>query len=111
VLTAAHFEAMRDGAIFINTGRGAQIVEPDLIRVLGARPDFTAPLDVTSPEPPPGDSTLWVLPNVVISPHVGGTIGDEVVRVADCVIEEFEKWTDECPLQYEVTAEVLATMG
>ena len=111
VLTAAHFGAMRDGATFVNTGRGAQVVEEDLIQVFGDRPDLTALLDVTSPEPPPKDSALWVLPNVIISPHVGGTIGDEVVRLADCVIEEFERWSAGQPLEYEVTAEVLATMG
>jgi hypothetical protein len=42
---------------------------------------------------------------------VGGTIGDEVVRLADCVIEEFERWNAGKPLEYQVTPEVLATMG
>lgn len=111
VLMATHFEAMRDGATFINSGRGAQVVEEDLIRVLSARPDLTALLDVTSPEPPPDHSALWDLPNVIISPHIGGTIGNEVVRLADCVIEEFERWTAGRPLKYRVTSEVLASMG
>lgn len=111
VLTGAHFGAMRDGATFINTGRGAQVVEDDLIRVLSERPDITALLDVTAPEPPPDGSLLWTLPNIVISPHVGGTIGDEVVRLADCVIDEYERWAAGRTLEFEVTAEVLATMG
>jgi phosphoglycerate dehydrogenase-like enzyme len=111
VLTGIQFEAMRDGATFINTGRGVQVVEDDLIRVLSARTDLTALLDVTSPEPPPQDSRLWTLPNVIISPHVGGTVGDEVVRLADCVIDEFERWSTGQSLEYEVTAKVLETMG
>jgi phosphoglycerate dehydrogenase-like enzyme len=111
VLTGALFEAMRDGATFINTGRGAQVVEADLIQVLQARPDLTALLDVTWPEPPEADSELWTLPNVVISPHIGGTIGDEVIRLADCAIEEFEEWQAGRPPRYQVTREVLATMG
>ena len=111
VLTDTHFDAMRDGATFVNTGRGAQVVEEDLIRVMSARSDLTALLDVTSPEPPAEDSALWTLPNVIISPHVGGTIGDEVVRLADCVIEEFERWNAGEALECEVTPEVLATMG
>ena len=97
---------MRDGATFINTGRGAQVVEADMIAVLKARPDLTALLDVTSPEPPPADSELWRLPNVMISPHIGGTTGHEVVRLADCVIEEFEAWQAGKPLRYEVTREI-----
>ncbi len=72
-----------------NTGRGTKVVEADLVRVLQARPDLTALLDVTAPEPPPQESPLWQLPNVVISPHIGGTIGNEVGRLAECVIEEF----------------------
>ncbi len=105
------FRAMPEGATFINTGRGAQVVEADLAAVLEARPDLTALLDVTSPEPPAADSKLWSLPNVVISPHIGGTIGDEVIRLADCAIEEFERWQAGQPLRYQVTREVLATMG
>jgi phosphoglycerate dehydrogenase-like enzyme len=111
MLGAALFERMRDGATFINSGRGAQVVEADLARVLGARPDLTALLDVTFPEPPAADSPLWTLPNVVVSPHVGGTIGDEVGRLADCVIAELEAWLEGRPLQHEVTREVLETMG
>jgi phosphoglycerate dehydrogenase-like enzyme len=111
VLTGSLFESMREGATFINTGRGAQIAEPDLIRALKDRPDLTALLDVTYPEPPPDDSELWTLPNVWISPHVGGSVGDEVVRMADCAIEEFIAWESGKSLRYQVTREVLATMG
>jgi phosphoglycerate dehydrogenase-like enzyme len=111
VLDKRLFERMRDGATFINTGRGAQVVEADLIAVLKARPDLTALLDVTWPEPPPAESDLWQLPNVVISPHIGGTTGHEVVRLADCAIEEFEAWQAGRPLRYEVTREIFKTMG
>lgn len=111
VLKGEHFLALRDGATFINTGRGAQVVENDLADVLQARPDLTALVDVTWPEPPPADSKLWSLPNLIISPHIGGTVGDEVVRLADLVIAEFESWATGKKLKQQVTAEVLATMG
>jgi phosphoglycerate dehydrogenase-like enzyme len=111
MLGGALFARMREGATFINSGRGAQVVEDELVRVLRERPDLTALLDVTDPEPPAADSALWTLPNVVISPHIGGTIGDEVGRLADCVLAEFEAWQAGRPLQYQVTREILATMG
>jgi len=111
VLGARLFESLRDGATFINTGRGAQVIEADLIRVLGQRPDLTALLDVTDPEPPAASSELWSLPNVVVSPHIGGTIGDEVTRLADAMIEEFVAWDAGKPLRYQVTRQVLETMG
>ncbi len=110
-LNAALFGSMREGATFINTGRGAQVVEADLIAVMKARPDLTALLDVTWPEPPAPENALWTLPNVVISPHIGGTIGNEVTRLADCAIEEFEAWRDGRALRYQVTRDVLKTMG
>jgi phosphoglycerate dehydrogenase-like enzyme len=111
VLTKKFFESMRDGATFINTGRGAQVLEADMIAVLKARPDLTALLDVSWPEPPPPDSELWKLSNVVISPHIGGTTGHEVTRLADCAIEEFEAWQAGRKLRYEVTREIFKTMG
>ncbi len=110
-LNASHFNRMRDGGTFINTGRGAQVIEDDLIRVMTERPDLTALLDVTMPEPPVANSPLWDLPNVVISPHIGGTIGDETSRLSSLVIEEYKRWTAGQPLQQQVTAKVLETMG
>ncbi|MDO8875845.1 MAG: hydroxyacid dehydrogenase [Pseudolabrys sp.] len=111
VLDRKLFASMRDGATFINTGRGAQVVEADLIAVLRERPDLTALLDVTAPEPPEANSELWRLPNVIISPHIGGTTGHEVVRLSDCAIEEFESWRAGRPLRYQVTREIFRTMG
>lgn len=111
VLRHEHFAHLREGATFINSGRGAQIVESDLIAVLRDRPDLTALLDVTDPEPPGLDSALWSLPNVTISPHIGGSIGDEVERLATLAIDEFEAWHSGQPLTHEVTREILTTMG
>ena len=87
------------------------MIEADLIKALKNRPDLTALLDVTDPEPPEAESELWALSNVWISPHVGGSVGDEVVRMADCIIEEFRAWESGKPLKYRVTNEVLSTMG
>ncbi|MGB7298509.1 MAG: hydroxyacid dehydrogenase [Burkholderiaceae bacterium] len=110
-LKREHFTAMREGATFINTGRGAQVIENDLVEVLINRPDLTALLDVSWPEPPALESALWRLPNVIISPHIGGTTGNEVVRLVDLVIAEFEAWQADRPLQHQITARILSTMG
>jgi len=111
MLRHEHFASMRPGATFINTGRGAQVVEADLIAVLRARPDLTAHLDVTHPEPPQDDSPLYALPNVHLSSHIAGTIRDERVRLADCVLEEFQAWAEGKPLRYAVSAEMLERMA
>jgi len=111
VLHGELFASMRPNATFINTGRGAQVVEEDLIRVLKERPDLTALLDVTHPEPPVEGSELYTLPNVHLSSHIAGSIGNEVVRMADYVIEEFEAWLAGRPLRYAVTLEMLERMA
>ena len=111
MLRAEHFSAMPVGATFINTGRGHTVDEAGLIRVLQARPDLTALLDVTHPEPPVADSALYQLPNVQLSSHIAGSIGDEVVRMADYVLEEFYRWRQGEALRYAVTLEMLETMA
>lgn len=111
MLRGAHFEAMLRNASFINTGRGATVMETEMIGVLERRTDITALLDVTHPEPPAPDSPLWKMENVVLTSHIAGSIGDEVVRMADYAIEEFVRWQREEPLRYGVTLEMLEWMA
>ena len=58
LLKGARFASMPRDATFINTGTGATVAEPELIAVLRERPDLTALLDVTHPEPPVKGSPL-----------------------------------------------------
>jgi phosphoglycerate dehydrogenase-like enzyme len=111
LLRASHFSAMPHNATFINTGRGRTASEVELAEVLSRRPDLTALLDVTDPEPCPHDSPLRALPNVYITSHIAGAIGNEVSRLADYVIEEFQAWRDGRPLRYSVTTEMLTSMA
>lgn len=97
-----HLESMPSGATFINTGRGRTVVADDLAAILKARPDLTALLDVTDPEPLPPGHPLWDLPNAFVSSHIAGSIGDEVLRLADFAIEEFDRFQRGEPLQYRV---------
>lgn len=110
-IDGACFEAMRDGGVFINTGRGKTVKEEEMIAVLKKRPSLTALLDVTWPEPPAEDSELFRLNNVFISSHIAGSIGNEVIRMADYCIAECERYVKGEPLQYAVTAEMLKTMA
>ncbi len=111
MLTEAQFSRMRPYATFLNTGRGAQVVEADLIRVLGDRPDLTAILDVTDPEPPVAHSPLYTLPNCILTPHIAGSIGNEVWRMSAYMADEFARYLQGSPVRYEVTEQMLATMA
>ena len=111
MLAEAQFSRMRPYATFLNTGRGAQVVEADLIRVLGDRIDLTAILDVTDPEPPVAHSPLYSLPNCILTPHIAGSIGNEVWRMSAYMADEFSRYLQGSPVRYEVTEQMLATMA
>lgn len=82
---------MKDGARFINTSRGRLVNEVDLAEELSTG-RIWAFLDVTHPEPPAEDSTLYGLKNCVITPHVAGSIGTECFRMGDYCLREVENW-------------------
>ncbi len=105
------FARMRENAVFINTGRGAQVVEDDLVRVLQERPDLTALLDVTDPEPPEEGHPFYTLPNCVLTPHIAGSAGDEVSRMGEYMLEECRAYLASEPTRYEVSEKMLETMA
>ena len=111
LLDRSLFGSMRPGATFINTGRGATVDEAGLADTLAARPDLTALLDVTFPEPPAPDSRWYSLPNAHLSSHIAGSNGNEVVLMADLCLEEFRAWRDGRRLRYRVTAGMLERLA
>lgn len=111
MLQAKHFASMLPYATFLNTGRGAQVVEEDLVQVLTDRPDLTAVLDVTCPEPPVEDHAFYQLPNCVLTPHIAGSSGDEVHRMAEYMVQEYQNYVSGTPCLYEVTHKMLETMA
>ncbi len=101
-LRRGHFAALKPGATFINTARGALVREEEMIAVLAARPDLFAVLDVTDPEPPRADSPLFRLKNVVLTPHIAGSMGPECRRLGIMMVEEVERYLAGQPLVGEV---------
>ncbi len=110
-LTGDMFRSMLLGATFINTGRGAQVNEKELIEVMKERPDLTVLLDVTEPEPVPVDSPLLQLPNVYLTTHIAGSMNNELVRMADYVIDDFKHWQKGEAMENEVNFEQFVTMA
>lgn len=105
------FSRMLPYSTFINTGRGAQVVEDDLVRVLRERADVTAVLDVTDPEPPLEGHAFYTLPNCHLTPHIAGSLNAETHRMAEYMIEEFDHVKLGCPVHFEVTLKMLETMA
>ena len=97
---------MRDGATLLNTARGGLVDHTALEReVLSGR--LRAVLDVTTPEPLPADSPLWACDGVVLTPHVAGSKGNELRRLADAAADEVERWAAGRPFAHPVRRELL----
>ncbi len=74
MLDAAALALLRPSARVINVGRGALVVEPDLVDALREGRIAGAALDVFAREPLPADSPLWTHPGVIVSPHMSGDL-------------------------------------
>ncbi len=111
ILNREHFDCMQPYTTFINTGRGAQVVEADLAAALTAVPTRSAVLDVTWPEPMTPDNPLFCLPNVFLTPHIAGSSGLEVVRMGEWMVQEWERMCRGESLRFGVTEKMLETMA
>lgn len=111
ILNKQHFSNMLPNATFINTGRGAQVVEKDLIEALKSIPTRTAVLDVTDPEPPETGSDFLEMENVILTSHIAGSMSREVERMGCYMAEEFTCYIKGEELKYSITLKMLETMA
>jgi phosphoglycerate dehydrogenase-like enzyme len=89
MIDARRLALLPDGATLINTARGA-LVDTDALVAELATGRIDAVLDVTEPEPLPADHPLWSLPNVLLTPHIAGSMGNELSRLGDNAVAEIE---------------------
>jgi phosphoglycerate dehydrogenase-like enzyme len=83
----AVFAAMKPTAYYISAGRGQTVDEPALIAALRERRIAGAGLDVFQTEPLPADSPFWDLPNVFITPHLGGYTSEYEDLIMPLIVE------------------------
>ena len=85
---------MKPGVIILNTARGGLIREADMIEALRSGHLGGACLDVTDPEPPLAGNPLRCMPNVIVSPHLGGidtmSMDDMATMAARCIVETLQ---------------------
>ena len=85
ILSARLFAMLPKGASIVNAGRGAQLVEADLIPTLDSGQLSVAVLDVFPAEPLPADHPFWAHERIVVTPHIGGATNP---RTASQVVAE-----------------------
>lgn len=101
---------MADGSTFINTARGI-LVDHDALRGEAVSGRLSLILDVTDPEPLPSDDPLLHLPNVLLTPHLAGSIGNELPAMADLAVTEVEHLATGSPYAHPVSTRELAAMA
>jgi phosphoglycerate dehydrogenase-like enzyme len=101
MLSAERLAMIPDGGILVNTARSALLDSAALSATLRAG-RLSAALDVFDDEPLPGDSELWDLPNVVLTPHIAGATLHSRQLQGKIVVEEIERHVQGLPLVHEI---------
>jgi glyoxylate reductase len=94
---------MKPTAYLVNTARGPVIHTEALARALHAGELAGAALDVTDPEPLPGDHPLLEAPNLLVVPHIASATHDTRGRMADMAVENLLAGLAGEPMPHSVT--------
>jgi len=99
IFSGKTFAAMRQGARFINVGRGELVDEQALIASLQSGHIAGAGLDVFEVEPLPTDNPLWAMDNVIVTPHNSGTTTSSGERTRKIFLENLQRFVSQQPLK------------
>jgi len=108
MIRGAHFRRMKAGATFLNTARGAVVNQAEMVEAFRDRPDIFGVLDVVDPEPPAKGDPIFDLPNIVMTPHISGSMQNECRRLGQNTIDEFKRFLASEPLVSPVELESYA---
>jgi phosphoglycerate dehydrogenase-like enzyme len=87
LIDAAFLAAMPDGAVLVNAARGP-VADTDALTAELTSGRLRAAVDVTEPEPLPGDHPLWKAPGLLLTPHVGGSVPGAMGRAYKVAAEQ-----------------------
>ena len=94
IFDAALFDAMKPNAYYISAGRGQTVDEAALITTLRERRIAGAAFDVFATEPLPPESPFWTLPNVFITPHIGGYVVEYEDFIMPLIVDNMRLFLD-----------------
>ncbi len=87
---------MKDGAVILNTARGGCVVEEDILEALKSGKVRAYATDVWYSDPPDESCPLYEAPNVIMTPHIGASSRENMLRIGDVVVrilEDFDQQT------------------
>jgi D-3-phosphoglycerate dehydrogenase len=87
MLDARAFAKMKKGVILVNTGRGKVVAEADLAEALKAGQVGAYATDVWYSDPPDAGCPLLSAPNVIMTPHIGASSKENLLRIGDCIVD------------------------
>lgn len=108
MIGARELSVLPDQATVINTARGS-LVDTDALTAECCSGRLNAILDVTEPEPLPDASPLYGLPNVMLTPHIAGSTGEEALRMSHAAVDELHRLIQARPLERPVDRGELET--
>ncbi|HJQ02230.1 MAG TPA: 2-hydroxyacid dehydrogenase [Jatrophihabitans sp.] len=104
MVDAAFLAGMRDGALLVNAARGP-VVDTDALLAELVSGRLRAAVDVTDPEPLPPEHPLWEAPNLLLTPHVGGSVPGLPNRFARLLVAQVRRFAAGEPLDNVVSGE------
>jgi D-3-phosphoglycerate dehydrogenase len=87
MINAERIGKMKDGVIIVNSGRGKVVNEADLSAALISGKLRAYGTDVWESDPPPESSPLLKAPNVFMTPHIGASSKENLLRIGDIIVE------------------------
>ncbi|HEY8701961.1 MAG TPA: alpha/beta fold hydrolase [Arthrobacter sp.] len=102
LIGANELALLRDGATLINTARG-EVLEQAALEAELASGRINAILDVAVPDVLPPGHAFYDLPNVLLTPHIAGSMGTELLRMGDHIVAELQRYVSGQPFAYPET--------
>jgi D-3-phosphoglycerate dehydrogenase len=97
-IDSAVLAKMKPESLLVNMARGPIVIHDDLVAALESGRPAGAVMDVTEPEPLPPASKLWDMPNVIITPHVGGQAAWRIDTMTELFCQNLQRWQTRQPL-------------
>ena len=94
MINAETMAQMKDGVVIINTARGGCVVEEDMVAALKSGKVRAFANDVWYSDPPADDCPLYGAPNVIMTPHIGASSKENMLRIGDVVIDILKDFSD-----------------